>query len=623
MIRLSRSKSDGKLLVAGDPEDQTGELPDQLAITRFDMLGNEDPTFYFTGERMIDSATDVFPLALTQLPDGDVVVVGFGDNRTNFEGAVTRPRRVVLRFRTATIPGSVAFGSDGNLEIAGGAGNDTLTASVSGSMLNVVIDGVTHSFDENSVGQIVARLGAGKDLVDLGNIPNAASIFGDSGNDTLIGGAGADSIFGGDGNDSLVGGAGDDMLDGDAGTDVMKGGIGNDLASYFGRSENLSLSLDGVANDGAAGEHDNIASDIENINGGGGDDFITGNNEPNVLNGDGGNDTLVGLAGGDKLTGYDIDPGTGNDTVKGSNDQPVGILRYETITTPIVADLVRGTVRFTSGQVDRLPDGVSDFESGNGSDQIRAGGTNDGQVVTGGDGNDVIVAGPAANIHENFFMSFFGGAGNDQLTGANTMMGGSGSDTLTSDNGVITTISYADQAGPMMVDLFHGSVPGKGDVIHGKIDVVIGSSFDDTLIGSSGPEMLEGGAGNDSISGSGGNDVLIGGRGNDTLVGGKGDDELGPGLGADLLSSGPGTDIASYRERVSGLNLSLDNIANDGGTGEMDNILTDVENITGGSGADRIVGDSANNRLDGWFNSDPSAKDTFIGGGGNDTLLNG
>src|SRR6185295_3825544 len=98
------------------------------------------------------------------------------------------------------------------------------------------------------------------------------------------------------------------------GTDTYVGGGGYDTVTYEGRTEDLSLSPDGVANDGAAGEHDDIGTDIMAVGGGHGADTMTGNGARNVfgggegddvLTGAGGDDHLVGGSGADKLTGGD------------------------------------------------------------------------------------------------------------------------------------------------------------------------------------------------------------------------------------------------------------------------------------------------------------------------------
>jgi murein DD-endopeptidase MepM/ murein hydrolase activator NlpD len=120
---------------------------------------------------------------------------------------------------------------------------------------------------------------------------------------TLDGGAGDDSLFGGPMADVLIGGPGADLL---------SGGGGKDQASYAGHTADLTITIDGVANDGAAGEADNVMTDIENVLGGSGNDFIQGNDAANVLIGGAGDDTLDGGLGADVLDG-----GLGNDLLIG------------------------------------------------------------------------------------------------------------------------------------------------------------------------------------------------------------------------------------------------------------------------------------------------------------------
>ena len=61
--------------------------------------------------------------------------------------------------------------------------------------------------------------------------------------------------------------------------------------------------------------------DVENVNGGAGNDILNGNDVGNVLNGNGGNDQIAGNGSSDQLNGGDgddtINPGSGNDAVDG------------------------------------------------------------------------------------------------------------------------------------------------------------------------------------------------------------------------------------------------------------------------------------------------------------------
>jgi RTX calcium-binding nonapeptide repeat (4 copies) len=69
--------------------------------------------------------------------------------------------------------------------------------------------------------------------------------------------------------------------------------------------------------------------------------------------------------------------------------------------------------------------------------------------------------------------------------------------------------------------------------------------------------------------------------------------------GADQVSGGSGFDSAFYYSRSANLTITLDGSANDGQSGEADNVGRDVEAVTGGSGADRITGSDGSNRLRG------------------------
>ena len=182
--------------------------------------------------------------------------------------------------------------------------------------------------------QIVMHLGDRNDAALDWNGPS--TIDGGSGNDSLFGNGGADHLTGGDGNDDLVGGPGNDVLDAGpgndmlefqpggysvmqeagpddtAGSDELHGGPDADTVGYGARSDSLTITMDGQANDGAPGENDLIANDIEEVDGGQGNDTMTGNDGPNVLVGADGNDTIDGGAGDDTLDGT-----MGNDTVLG------------------------------------------------------------------------------------------------------------------------------------------------------------------------------------------------------------------------------------------------------------------------------------------------------------------
>ena len=62
-------------------------------------------------------------------------------------------------------------------------------------------------------------------------------------------------------------------------------GTGADSVSYSGRSGNVTVTLGGGADDGEAGEGDDVGTDAEQADGGNGNDVLVANNLGNTLNG--------------------------------------------------------------------------------------------------------------------------------------------------------------------------------------------------------------------------------------------------------------------------------------------------------------------------------------------------
>ncbi|MGE5609996.1 MAG: hypothetical protein ACM359_12130, partial [Bacillota bacterium] len=106
-----------------------------------------------------------------------------------------------------------------------------------------------------------------------------------------------------------------------------------------------------------------------------------------------------------------------------------------------------------------------------------------------------------------------------------------------------------------------------------------------------------------------------------TLDAGAGDDTLPADPGADQLIGGPGTDLADYSSRTTNLTISLDDQAGDGDPKENDNVMSDVENLIGGSGNDHFIGSYAQKIANTFWTN--GGDDTLDGGWGNDTLWGG
>ena len=192
------------------------------------------------------------------------------------------------------------------------------------------------------VGTVFDDIIDGRDREDElhGGIGNDVLIGGVN-DDALLGGAGDDALVGGTGTDNLSGAEGDDLLMGGHGRDYISGGDGIDTISYRGEARAVTINLaagtvhsdaahNAVVLPDAATTINNLppgaltdatledligqimeidheaeifefqaANDVENAEGGLGDDTIIGNAGANTLKGGKGNDTLDGGDGTD------------------------------------------------------------------------------------------------------------------------------------------------------------------------------------------------------------------------------------------------------------------------------------------------------------------------------------
>ena len=365
-------------------------------------------------------------------------------------------------------------GGDGNDTLWGGAGADY----ISGDANNDTIDGGSGAEFTGPESNPTAMLlgGSGDDTITGGVGLLGDVIDGEAGNDTLSGNGGDDVVRGGDGNDVLNGNDGNDrfedvfgassggndtvnggnnddtLLTGSVhdGADVFNGGAGSDTATYEGRTQALTISTEGSANDGANDtspspglqpENDNVKADVEIVKAGSGSDMLNagyqgtefhggpgadsfyGSYGNDVFLGEGGNDYLVGSHGNDEIDGgedadqcfgdYPADPNvSGTDTVRGGaqNDYLVG--------GPGNDDL------HGDGENDTLWGGDPSLSNA-GTDTMSGGNGND--ACYGGDGNDQFVGGPGQD-------TMMGGDGHDHFSAQDSTVdvidGGAGNDVL-------------------------------------------------------------------------------------------------------------------------------------------------------------------------------------------------
>lgn len=209
---------------------------------------------------------------------------------------------------------SASLKADGTLYVGGTEGNDNvLIWQPRFRVTRVELNGEVTDFNTTEVKFIKINAGAGDDLVILGKRSPNARLYGGTGNDSLSAGDGNDTLYGGPGDDYLFGRGGNDHIFGGWGADDIYGGDGDhDVMDYSRRHGDVDVCIGVEANDGEAGEHDNVHTDIEVVYGGSANDKLRSWGTHGVtLYGNGGNDTLYGTASDDLLDG-----GEGRDMYK-------------------------------------------------------------------------------------------------------------------------------------------------------------------------------------------------------------------------------------------------------------------------------------------------------------------
>lgn len=263
----------------------------------------------------------------------------------------------------------------------------------------------------------------------------------------------------------------------------------------------------------------------------------------------------------------------------------IDIVDYQNIQTSVFADLGVGIAYRVVGNSSHAPDTLVSIEN-----------------LRGGDFNDALFGNFMAN-------KLYGGNGSDNLDGrqgSDTILGEGGNDFMNGGSGN---------------DTMKG---GDGN------DTMYGGSNNDDMEGGDNNDEMHGESGHDVMEGNDGNDELNGGSGNDDLNGGAGNDTLDGGSGTDTLDGGSGTDTATFHNNngnvVNGdIEVNLQYFYAEGTTGVK--YLYSIENVTTGNGNDDIVGNSADNVLNGQGGNDfvdaLGGDDTVYGGTGNDTIEGG
>ena len=512
----------------------------------------------------------------------------------------------------------LAFAADdGDVDL--GAGQDEL--NLHGADVTVATSAVAGPHPRTLTG--VERISwdgtTGADAFDATAFPGPVTARGAAGDDTLRGGPGATSLLGGDGRDTLGAGGGPTTADGGGDDDVLSGGGGP--ATFTGGAGNDRL----VAGGGGG-----------SLMGEAGDDRVILGPGADAADGGDGSDTVeTAIAGAVTL-----------DTTQVAGEPAAAFEHAVVAGSPaddrIDAAAFGGTVVLNglAGNDALLGGNANDtLDGGAGDDALDGRGGND--TLLGGDGNDTLSGGPGEDTLD-------GGAGDDALNGGegnDRLGGGEGNDRFeigpgndAFDGGPGTDLVDHLGTAAVTIDLGGGASGVAGQVaVYTNIERAFGGPGKDTLRGSSG---------NDELHGRAGNDIVDGGAGNDTQFGEGGADLLRPGPGgpgdADVLLGGDGVDVVSYAGRGAPLTIDLDGVADDGQTGEQDQVDPSNEAVVGGNGSDTITlapkpsgkptlrlvqGGRGNDRLTGGVGADVlgggAGNDTLVGGAGNDSLQGG
>jgi hypothetical protein len=365
-----------------------------------------------------------------------------------------------LRVRDTAGPSALGEGCAADID-----GWVTCTPPVDGGHASRVVLGI-----DTGAGDDTVAIGAGSPgtpTVDLG--PGDDRIDITSGPWTVRGGPGADVVHA-----AQLGPVPPLRADPGACCDVVwDGGPGPDrasgaavVASYAGRAAPVRVTPDGIADDGEAGEGDDVGADVGVIVGGDAGDMLQAAAGP--VAGGPGDDVIVGSDGARPLAV--LEGGDGNDTIRGGagRDELRGDAGDDVLDGGPGDDVLqdgRGADRVTGG------DGDDRFEYH--ADAAR-------DVLSGGPGKDALTAGPAAFLLAPMRISLDGVADDGPL--------GEGDD-VTGDWEFVSVArgDLVGTDGPDGLEVTRsGTIDGRGgdDQLNGFADVTGGPGRDSITTGA-------------------------------------------------------------------------------------------------------------------------------------------
>ena len=571
---------------------------------------------------------------LIAVGDGDHVILG-GDGVDDIgagdgDNVVFGDHGAVLATFTAdetTVDAVSLFagvGGDDDLIIVGDGDHVIL----GGDGIDVVMAGEGDNVVFGDHGTVLATFTADETTVDAVSV--FAGVGGDD--DLIIVGDGDDVILGGDGVDEILAAEGDNVVFGDHGTvfatftadettvdavSLFAGVGGDDDLIEVGDGDDVVLGGDGVDEIRAAegdnvviGDHGDVFAEFtaettfvvaETTDPGFGDDDL-------IEVGDG-DDVVLGGDGSDE-----IDAANGDNAVLG--DHGVTVAEFTVDVTAITA--VTTNPGAGDSDVITVGDGDDVVLGGDGADDIVAAhgdnvvlgdhgtteaeftadsttvtaattepGAGDSDLIEVGDGDDVVLGGDGSDF-------VFGGEGDNVVLGDH----GSVEATFTVDATTVETLTTEPGAGGSG-DLI---LVGDGDdvVLAGDgTDLVFAGDGDNVVLGDHGEVFAEFTAGATDVdafttdAGAGDDDVIEVGAGDDVVLAGDGDDFVVAGNGDNVVLGDHGEVLATFFAEVT----IVDALTTEPGAGGDDDITTGGRNdvVLGGDGDDFVVAGNGDN----------------------------
>ncbi|MBK8176139.1 MAG: calcium-binding protein [Rhodospirillales bacterium] len=461
----------------------------------------------------------------------DAVVRAFDDSLIGTSGDDTLVGDVFGISDSGVVHLAAAAGDGGDGSPGGNGGgdgrifafDDTLRGGDGG---DVMIGDVYRLFSHDRAEILVSAGGGG------------TAIYGEIG--TTIAAEGGSGHFDRAAMDVLFGVNGDDVLVGDVAHVSASGDVS--LTAEAGSGATLPSDA-GVGGNG--GSDNDVGAFHDLLSGGNGADLIVG--DARGLDDDGAM-TLLAAAGSGGVSSYGTLGGDGGDAnrTSGFNDTLDGGGGADTLAGDVLSDHASGTILLAASAgcggygYDRI--------GGTGGANNTAAAFND--ILTGGDGNDVLVGDLAASFADGAPFELTratlsvrvgaqgaagaanGGADNVVQAFDDTLAGGNGDDLLVGD--VFLAIDTLDQRLILRIDAA-GDAGNQMTAFRDRLD---GGDGNDTLYG----DFFDGAAGFSALLSPGGTFGGLPLMFADTLAGGGGDDVIAGGLGTDTLSGGGGAD---------------------------------------------------------------------------------